>query len=419
MDMQKLDRYLLRAALIVLGVCVVFGFILKNLMKERRVTLVFAQFLDKGPEQDTMVSLVREFEERNPGIRIRLDNRKDGNNGEPDGTSRTNFPADIIALDEGRINTFIRQGMLASLSPYTHSGAEFGLWVIPLVSFMDILFYNIDMLKTAGFDRPPKTRADFLTCARAVGALEKEAAAGGEGRFGAALALSPGDPRSIRRDVFSWIWASGAVLTREGKPDFLGRPVIETLDFLGQLSREGLLSPESFGKTGAAKTEEFAAGKIAMMIGSVEDIPFLRKQMGDSAFGITLIPVPADYAGKPVLGPSQWYAGISSAGEHPDQAWAFLAFLAEKSPFLAAQVRAVPGSGGRPGAYIREDEFYSKAWDMYEASDVIQEFSGFPGGDELEGIIREELPFLFEGAKSAAETAAAIQGRWESLPRQN
>ncbi|MDR1100565.1 MAG: extracellular solute-binding protein [Treponema sp.] len=407
------DRYLLRAALIVLGVCVIFGFIIKTLVKERSITLVFAQFLDNGPERDTIVSLVREFEERNPGIRIRLDNRKDGNAAEPDRSSRTDLPADIIALDEGRINTFIRQGLLASLSPYVYSGAEFGQWVIPLVSFMDILFYNIEALQTAGFDRPPKTRADFLACARAVGALEKGAS--GAEHFGAALALSPVDPRSIRRDVFSWVWASGAVLTREGKPDFLGRPVIETLDFLGQLNREGLLSPESFDKTGALKTEEFAEGKIAMMIGSVEDIPFLRKQMGDSAFGITLIPVPANYAGKPVLGPSQWYAGISSACEYPDQAWAFLSFLAEKSPFLAAQVRAVPGSGSRPGAYIREDEFYSKAWDMYEASDVIQEFSGFPGGDELEDIIREELLPLFEGTKNAAETAAAIQKRWESL----
>jgi multiple sugar transport system substrate-binding protein len=411
-DRKKFERRLFAAALIVLGVLAVFGLLAQRAGPGRK-TLSFTHFLGESLDRETLVSLVREFEDRNPNIRIRLDRERGGGAGENAGPG---FSADIVVFDEGRINAFVRQGLLAALDPYIRpdqSAAAPDQRALPLVSFMDLLFYNVDALRAAGFDRPPKTRAEFLACARAAGGGTDGAA----GVFGAALAFSPEDPRGIRRDFFSWIWAAGFSLVREGKADFSARPVTEALEFLRRLNAEGLLSPGAFDKTGAEKAEEFASGKIAMMIGSVEDLPYIRTRLGDRAFGITLIPGPEDYAGRPVIGPSQWYAGISAGCPSPDEAWAFLAFLAEKSPFLAAQVRAVPGadaSGGGPGDYIRKDEFYSKAWDIYEAAEVIQEFSGFPGGDELETIIREELALLFSGKKTAAETSAAIQERWES-----
>jgi multiple sugar transport system substrate-binding protein len=414
MDREKLDRRLFAAALIALGVLIVFGApALQRCGPGGRKTLSFTPFLGESLDRETLVLLVREFEDRNPNIRIRLDRERGG---ETDESAGPGFSADVVVFHEGWINTFVRRGLLAALNPYLQpdqSAAAPDQRALPLVSFMDILFYNIDVLQAAGFDRPPKTRAEFLACARAAAGGGTD---GPPGVFGAALALSPGDPRGIRRDFFSWIWAAGFSPIREGRADFSAGPVTEALEFLRQLNAEGLLSPGVFGKTGAEKAEEFVSGNIAMMIGSVEDLPYIRERMGDSAFGVTLIPAPADYAGRPVIGPSQWYAGISAGCRFPDEAWAFLAFLAEKSPFLAAQVRAVPGAdaaGGGPGDYIRKDEFYSKAWDVYEAAELIQEFSGFPGGDELENIIREELALLFDGKKNAAETSAAIQKRWE------
>jgi ABC-type glycerol-3-phosphate transport system substrate-binding protein len=453
MEIKKFDRYLLSGALIVLGVFAVFGFFTRGPEEGRRTALALTwlageEFEENRLEQDEVMSLIGEFEERNPGIRIRL---TDGSHAEGDGSGEENFPAGVIVFDEGRINGFIRRGFLAPLNPYldslrgvhtaapdggtkgmdpesntlreqhtpsawggvVDSGTEEDQRVIPLVSFMDILFYNIDLLKAEGFDRPPKTREEFLACARAM-AARREGAASAQGRggaYGTALALSPGDRLGIRREIFPWAWAAGAAIIRDGQVDFSGRPAVETLRFLGQLHTEGLLSPGSFDKTRAQKNGEFARGTIAMMTGSTEDIPLLRKRMGDAAFGITQIPGPAGFAGKPAAGSSSWYAGISASCEYPDEAWTFLTVLAEKSPLLAARVRAVPGSG--PQDYITGDDFYAKAWDIYEASDLIREFSGFPEGDELEALIREELPPLFEGSRSAADTAAAIQNRWD------
>jgi multiple sugar transport system substrate-binding protein len=415
MDIKKLDRYLFTAAAVLLLGIIAVRLAAKIGEKAQTVSLTFTQFLEHGLGDDTLASLITEFEERNPGIRIRADTRPyaEREQGGPGGASKKG-DAGIVILDEGWAGTFIRQGLFMSLEPYVLPGPDSDPRVIPLISFMDLLFYNIDLLKAAGLDRPPKTRAEFLACARVLTKVKGTAPSGGGEIFGAALALSPEDRRGVHRDVFSWIWAAGAPVVRDGGPDFQSRAVIETLDFLGQLNREGLLAPETFTKTGAQKTAEFAQGRIAMTTGSMEDIPFLRETMGDSAFGITLIPGPAGYAGKPAIGPSFWYAGISSSCKYPDEAWAFLSFLAEKSPLLAAQARAVPGSGESPGNYIEEDPLYSKAWDIYEAAEVIRDFSAFPRTGDPETVIREELAVLFAGEKTAAETSAAIQKRWES-----
>jgi multiple sugar transport system substrate-binding protein len=405
MDIRKIDRYLFAAAIIILGVFTVYAFVVNGAVAGRKTTLVFTHYLGDRLDRTVLASLIREFEDQNPGIRIRLDR---GRVDDPERASRANFSADLVVFDERRIGAFMEADRLASLGPYLGPAAEPDQRTLPLVSFMDLLFYNIDLLKAAGFNRPPGTRAELLACARAAAGREQG------GVYGAALALSPGESQSVRRDVFSWIWAAGVPLIRDGAVEFSSPQAVEALDFLGQLHSGGLLSPGTFNKTGAEKTAEFAAGKIALMIGPAEDIPVLRKGMGDSAFGVTLIPGSGDQDGRPGISPSRWYAGISGSCKKPDKAWTFLAFLLEKSPLLAAQVKAVPGSGSSPGAYILADPLYSKAWDIYEAAELFQDFSTLPGAADLEAIVREELALLFEGKQKAAETSTAIQKRWES-----
>ncbi|MDR1239437.1 MAG: extracellular solute-binding protein [Treponema sp.] len=404
MDIKKFDRRLFALALIVLGVFAFFGFLISGGGAGRKAALTFTHFLGDRLDRGTLVSLIREFEAQNPGVRIRLDRRRAAG---PEESARINLSADIVIFDERQLGVFLRDDLLAPLDPYMESGAEPDQRVVPLVSFMDLLFYHVEMLKAAGFDRPPGTRAEFLACAQAV------AAEGGGKTFGAALALSPAEPLSVRRDVFSWIWAAGSPLIRDGRADFSSRPVTETLEFLRRLYAGGLLSPGVFEKTGAEKTGEFAEGKIAMMIGPAADIPVLRKRMGDAAFGVTLIPGPGDQPGRTVINPSRWYAAISGSCKKTGEAWTFLTFLMEKSPLLAAQAEAVPGGGNSPGPYILEDPFYSRAWDIYEAAEPISDIRLFSGTADLEAVVREELAALFSGEKNAAEAAAAIEQRRE------
>jgi ABC-type glycerol-3-phosphate transport system substrate-binding protein len=342
-------------------------------------------------------TLLADYMEQNPDLRIRLLNVPDEKNREPD----------ILIFDEGDFSALVAGGALLPLEPYSESAA--GMLAVPLVSFMDMLFFNIELLRTAGFDRPPKTREEFLACAKA---------AAKDGVYGAAMALSPEDRHSLSRDIFSWIWASGGDFwMNEDGPAINNRPVIRDIAFLGSLNQGEALAPMTFEATGSQRLDEFARGKLAMMIASTKAIPALREKMGDGAFGITTIPG-SGLAGKYSIGLSCLYAGINSNCPYPDEAWNFLEFLSEHSPLFCAELKAVPGivSDLFSGDYIRDDPFYSKARDIFEASHIVRGFSGMADAEKFEKAVLEEMRVFFESGRTAEQTAAAIQQRWDGEP---
>jgi len=347
--------------------------------------------------EDLTETLLREFEEQNPDLRIIL----------LSGDSSSQTRADILIFDEGDFHDLAVDNALVSLEDYIdYETGE--LYAIPLVSFMDLLFYNIDLLKAAGFDRPPKTRDEFLNYAKTVSGSNTGAA-------GAAMGLSLLDRQAPSRDIFSWIWAAGGDFWQaEDRPVINSRPIIADISFLGSLYREGVLASMSFYITGEQRLEEFAQGKIAMMIASTSAIPALREKMGDDAFSITTIP-DSGSAGKYGVGISSLYTGISADCVYPDEAWKFLEFLAKRSPFLCEELKAVPGivSDFYYGDYFKDDPFYSKARDIFDSSQIVYGFSG--KAEEFERAVLEEIRIFFETGRTAQETAAAIQQRWDAF----
>jgi ABC-type glycerol-3-phosphate transport system substrate-binding protein len=316
---------------------------------------------------DTVDALIREFEEKNPGLRIQ--------EAAPDGQ------ADIVFFDDSGFG-----------SPAAY------LQVETLVSFMDLFFYNIDILKAVNLDRPPKTRAEFLAAARAVAKYDTKLPSA-ETVFPFALGFDPSDPMALRRDFFPWVWANGGNMPPLGTSDeetTLSRPFTEIITFFEQLNRDELLAPETFEKTGAQRLKEFAEGKIAMITASARDIAFVKNNADDITFGITTIPSTSQ--GKTRMGLLNIYAGINSACALPDEARTFLAFIVEKNQVLAEAAGAVPGSFpiAFPGAYIAENPLYSKAWDIFEAADIVEYKPSHLFDKEIDSIIREKLKEVLE-----------------------
>jgi ABC-type glycerol-3-phosphate transport system substrate-binding protein len=346
--------------------------------------------------KELMETLMFEFEEQNPDIRLRT-----ANSAEPD----------ILFFNEGDYSALIAAGALTELNSFTNYESGSQQMAIPLVSFMDMLFYNINILTAAGFDHPPKTRDEFTTYARAVSRGKFDAA-------GYALSLSPNDHQALSRDIFSWIWAAGGNF-RTGKEESpsLTRAITSDISFFGLLNRDGLLAPDIFETTGDQRLDEFIRGKEAMIIASTREIPYVRARMGDIAFGVTTIPTPGT-GGKYCISISSIYAGISANTSYPDEAWSFLEFLAGKSHLLCAELKAVPGriSNIIPGDYVSDDPFYSKAWDIFEASYIVEGFSGSQNAQEYEAIFLEELKLFLESSRTIQQTTAAIQQRWDEVP---
>jgi multiple sugar transport system substrate-binding protein len=337
---------------------------------------------------DLADALIRDFEKQRPDLRI----------------IKASEGPDILFFDDGEFGKLRNGSKLLALTPYIaadteadkeHSVPEQNVpeqdtqWALPLMSFMDLLFYNIDILQAANFDRPPKTRAEFLTTARAVA----RASEGQNAVYSFALDLS----QEPRQNIYPWIWAAGGEIntsprvaatdTPSNEPPVLSRAAVETIAFFVQLQREGLLSPGQ--KTSVQRLGEFAEGKIAMITGSARDIAFLQRH--NINFGITAIPGTAQ--GKNRLGLLKIYAGISAGCALPDEAWAFLSFIAGKSPVLAEALTAIPGSlpAAFPGDYIVKNPLYSKAWDIFEAAEIVEYRSDDPAEEETERLIMAKI----------------------------
>jgi ABC-type glycerol-3-phosphate transport system substrate-binding protein len=307
--------------------------------------------------KDTVDALIQEFEDKYPDLRIQATGLED---------------VDIIFFDD---SVFDRPEQWTANT------------IVPLVSFVDLFFYNIDILKAANSDRPPKTRAEFFTTAKAV-ADKYPPQSLQEPVYAFALGLSPTDTMALRRDFYPWVWADGGELYSSGAGTAaLSRTATNTISFLGRLDSEGLLAPQSFEKTGTQRLEEFARGEIAMMITSAQAIAYLRHNARALNFDVSTIP--ATLPGKSRLGLSGIYAGINSNCSLPDDAGVFLAFIADKSQVLAEAIGAVPGSLSItfPGEYIVKDTLYSKAWDIFESADMVEYYHGQIPEEE----IREKL----------------------------
>ena len=389
----------------------------KTESSSKLVTLYLSPRCEELFGKDITKAILSEYEDNNPNIRIRL-------------AYNTSSPEDIdiLIFDDSDFSSLVAAGALIELNSFIYQsfGGESSFdrmqqsdlaettassqLAIPLASFMNLLFYNINILTAAGFDHPPKTRDQLTSYARAVFRGDFDAA-------GVALSLSTEDNFALSRDVFSWMWANGLNFWSEGdKPSFNSRTLINEITFLRSLNREGLLAADIFETTGEQRLEQFAQDKVAMMIASTRIIPYLRGKMNDNAFGITIIPDSVT-GGRYSAGLSSIYTGINSSSVNPGEAWDFLVFLMEKSSLICAELKAVPGvvSDIIPGDYVRDDPFYTKAWDIFEASRIVEGFSGKPGAEQYEAIFLDELRAFFVTNRTAQETVTAIQRRWDEV----
>jgi multiple sugar transport system substrate-binding protein len=378
MDIKRVDRLLFVTALI-LAALLLIRVIAGKAAGPETVTLTAAEWRETESGESDLLPLIAAFEKENPGLKILVTRQSRGEteallrNAENAEAAKDRSPPDIVILDDPLLRAGVSGETLAETG---------GAWAVPLESHAVFLFYNIDLLKAAGLDRPPGNRDEFFAAARA--------AAQRPGVSGAALSLGPGDPSAVFRDIFTWIWAAGERVT----DDFSGPQIADTLDFLARLSAEGLLAPRIFETTGAERLLEFSKGTIAFLIGAEDAIPFLRKEMGAS-FGLTVIPAPASYTGRPVCAFTRRYAGILRRGARLEEARAFLAFLA---------ARRAPSPRPAP-----DDPLAAKIADIRDASDLAEDY--LQVSEAREAALREELPGLLSGRTTGADAAARVNVR--------
>jgi len=341
------------------------------------VKIVFTQWWENDLEENTLRELISEFEDLHPGLKIVLEPTS-YEELQHDLFAGTVPQSDVLALDPLWVPELQTREIIGSGSP-------------PLVSFINVLYYNIDILKDSGFSRPPKTRTEFINYSRAVKKKDENYQA---------LVMDDDSSRWVYDDVYPWIWASGVQLVLDGKPLVNSRPVIDSLAFLAALNSEDLVVLDK-------KLSHFCSGKTAFMISSARNIGLIRESMGEGSFGISSVPSIDNHAGPFFYGTDEWALGISLASARQEEAKLFVDFICEKASTLNTK-------SGASSAQRGDDPFYSKVWDIAISGEAARDFSALPWA-EAEKAAKEALLMLFLGELSAAEAARSIQKEWEAI----
>ena len=310
--------------------------------EEAAAEQVTIEYMHWSPNQTDMIDgIVAGFEEENPGItvetsamvpsdywtRVRL-------------LANQNELPDVMEMSSGFLETWANDGFLYDLTPYVNdseaidgfydslvesarslAGTE-GYYALPYAFVIPVMFYNKDMFDAHGVDYPNTEWDwdDFLDAAETFVSDEDgdgETDVWGHYFYGRYAQIEP------------WIYANdGRLIDREAMTFNPDANAVEALQFLFDLVTEHEVSPQPKSYADMDTRDVFAQGYSAMFVDGSWNIDYMRDNVGDEfEWGIAPVPTGPAGSGDYVYGWSD-FAAISEDTENPDEAWAFLTYLA-------------------------------------------------------------------------------------------
>lgn len=384
------------------------------------VTLEFTQWWAPELPEGSFRALMDEFEAANPGIKVELVSG-------PYSTTKEQVVAgaaagtmsDVVGLDGAWVSDFVKQGALASLTDlmteagYDASGlaAQIQLggatYMIPVVNFVYPVYVNMDLLEAAGITAPPATRSEFAAAAAALTNPDANV-------YGWVLPLSLEQPNGIQNDVMSWVWASGGSMMKDGQPDLTNDAVRSAAEYIKGLYDAGVIAPGAFTMVEQDKVEEFANGRVGMMVSSLAHINMLRERAPDLNFAITALPAEDGYTGKRGLPYASWGIGVAANSEHPAEAWKLVEFLMspETNTKLSSIANAFPGNVNSTPDFVQSDELFAAAFDVFKQGYLANEFVGLPVAEELMRLFGEQFQLYLDDGQSLDDALNNAQAAW-------
>ena len=384
------------------------------------VTLEFQQWWEPELPEGEFRALIDQFEEENPGITVELLSGPYASTKEQlfAGAASGTMP-DVVGLDGAWVSDFASSGAIADLTALMDENGmddsklasqiqvDGATYMIPVVNFVYPLFVNTDLLSANGVDAVPSTRSEFAAAAQAI-------TDGGQAS-GWVLPLSLEAPNGIQNDVMSWNWASGGTMLKDGKPDVTNADVAETVEYVKSLWDAGVIAPGSFTMKEQDKVEEFSNGRVGMMIDSLAHVNLIRESNPDLNFSISAIPAEDDYTGERGIPYASWGIGIAENSEHKAEAFKLVEFLMSEdvNSELSTMANAFPGNTTSVPDFVKDDELFSTAFEIYKSGYPANEFTGLPVAEQLMRDFGEEFQKALDGQQSMEDALAAAQTKWE------
>lgn len=417
--MEKKSIRLMLCFLMMVSIFVGIGSV-KSAFAEDTVTLEFSQWWEPELPQGAFRSLMDKFEEQNPGIKVELLSGPYSSTKEQIvAGAATGTMSDVVGLDGAWVNDFVKQGAITDLSKLmTDAGYDASAlaaqiqingatYMIPVVNFVYPLFINDDILKSAGVESAPSTRSEFAAAAKAMTKPEANV-------YGWVLPLSLEVPNGIQNDVMSWVWASGKSMLKDGKPDVTNSDVKSAVEFIKGLYDAGVIAPGAFTMKEQDKVEEFTNGRVGMMIDSLAHINTIRERNPELKFSLAAVPAEDGYDGKRGLPYASWGIGIAENSQHKAEAWKLVEFLMseEVNSELSTIANAFPGNVNSVPDFVKTDELFGSAFEIYQKGYPANEFVGLPVAEDLMRAFDEQFQLMLEGDQTVDEMLQKVQEAW-------
>ncbi len=381
--------------------------------------VVVVSFWGFGREGEAVRELVPEFERRHAGIRVRVQQIPWTAAHEK---LLTAFVGDALP-DVAQIgNTWLPEfkmlGALEDLSgrvaasDVVEKGDYFeGVWDTNILDghlygapwYVDtrLLFYREDMLRRAGYDRPPETWDEWVEMMHAIGDVA------GEGNFAALLPTNEWQ----HPIVFALQTGSGILQNESTRGDFESPSFRRAFEFYVGLFREGL-APAVGASQISNLYQEFARGYFSMLVTGPWNIGEFRQRIPDE--------LQDQWMTAPLPGPDGPESGVSLAGgaglvlfrssEVKEKAWAFIEYLSEPE----TQARFFELTGNLPARMstwqssgLRYDRHAAAFWVQ------LQRVSPTPKLPEWERVVTR----VFEYAEAVIQGNMDIDRALEALNR--
>ncbi len=383
-------------------------------------TIEFIQWWEPEMPAGALRGIMDGFEAANPGIKVKLvSGPYSATHDQIVVGAASGTLSDVVGLDGAWVNGLAKQGAIASMDSLMDDAkydrtqiadivkADGQSVMFPLASFVYPVFINLDLAKAAGVDKMPTTRTEFAEAAKKMTKADKN-------EYGWVLPLSLQNPGGIQNDVMSWVWASGASMLKDGKPDLENESVVGTLEYIKSLQDAGVISPGIFAKKEQDKVEEFVNGRVGMMVDSLAHITLIRERNPKLNFGISALPAVDGYDGKRGLPYASWGIGISNSSEHKAEAWKLVEYLMspEVNGRLVSIANAFPGNVNAKPDFSKSDALFAEAFKIFQSGKLANEFVGLPVAEDLMRKMNVEVQKMFDGQQSAKEAAANTQTQW-------
>jgi multiple sugar transport system substrate-binding protein len=201
----------------------------------------------------------------------------------------------------------------------TYQGKTYGM---PILSAPQTLMYRKDMLQSAGISSAPTNWDDL-----------EQIAMQATKRDGDKFVISGFNARPIWQQYMWFLFQNGGdVFTTDGQVVVNSPEAVDALNYFSRLFNQDKVASKSSIAAPTANVGAMAANLVAMQLGNQLTVRDFRDNNPSQASNL-VVAEPISKKQQVTTNWTDWLA-ISKQGKHPDAAWKFVAFVADKDNLL-------------------------------------------------------------------------------------